>query len=104
MRRGCRINIHIDISYSCWTEEPGRTRKTQKRIKTYATDGAGLLSRAKHYDRCLHRQKVELSQEMRREKTNTRRSKLTLENAHIKEKKGRKNEQQRCGYFMHDVD
>ena len=55
-------------------------------------------------DRCLHRQKVELSQEMRREKTNTRRSKLTLENAHIKEKKGRKNEQQRCGYFMRDVD
>ena len=25
-------------------------------------------------------------------------------NAHIKEKKGRKNEQQRCGYFMRDVD
>ena len=60
--------------------------------------------KGKTLDRCLHRQKVELSQEMRREKTNTRRSKLTLENAHIKEKKGRKNEQQRCGYFMRDVD
>ena len=60
--------------------------------------------KGKTLDRCLRRQKVELSQEMRREKTNTRRSKLTLENAHIKEKKGRKNEQQRCGYFMRDVD
>ena len=61
-------------------------------------------TKGERIDRCLHRQKVELSQEMRREKTNTRRSKLTLENAHIKEKKGRKNEQQRCGYFMRDVD
>ena len=60
--------------------------------------------KGKTLDRCLRRQKVELSRETRRKKTNTRRSKLTLENAHIKEKKGRKNEQQRCGYFMRDVD